>query len=221
MARHHYGAKRATSRSSNNCKLCTFLIRPVITTLTYSQNVLSLRQLHQYLHVLHLARHLRPELFLLRLLFLLIRPCHLARDQSPMTKCLCTTTRLTLAPRLRRSLWPSGVAHLQCPCHVIHQYLPRRHSRRGHPTLEARIARHTQHHLLTGDPARSPQSLVACLSSRRDHRHHHHLRFLLLQAGKAPTCKEHQPRIMTSAAKVNTKATTILILHLVSSTRTR
>ena len=189
------------------------------TTLTSKQNVPFHRQLHQYLsidpsHVLPLARHLRPELFLLRLLLLLVCPCHLAQDQSPMTRCLCTTTRLMLARRRRKRLWQSEVAHLQCPCCVIHQYLPRRHSRRGHPTLEVRTARRTQH-LRTEGLVRSLQSLVACLSSRLGHRRHHHRRLLLLQAGKAPTCKERRPSMMTSVERVNMRATTTPTLHLV------
>jgi hypothetical protein len=194
----------------------------VITTLTLKQNVLFLRQLHQYLlidpfQLLPLARHLRPELFLLRLL--LLRLCRLARDQNPTTRCLCTAIRLMLAPRLRRRLWQSEAVHLQCPCCVIRQHLPRRHNRRGHPTLEAKIA-HRMQHLSTGDLAGFLQFLVACLSSRQGHHRHHHRRFLLLQAGKVPTCREHRPRIMTSAAKVNMRATTTPTLHLVSNTRT-
>lgn len=185
----------------------------------FPKNVLFLKQLHRYLlidpsHVLLLARHLRPELFLLRLPSLPMRLCHLARDQSPTMRCLCTTLRLMLAHRPRRRLWQSGVAHPQCPCYVIRQHLPLRRNRKGHLTSEARIARRTQHPR-TDDPARSLQSLAACLLSRLGHRRHHHRRFLLLQADKALICKEHRPRMMTSAAKVNTRATTTQISHLV------
>jgi hypothetical protein len=187
--------------------------------LTFKQNVLFLRQLHQYLsidppHVPPLAHHLRSELFLLRLPLLLTCLCHLARDQSPMTRCPCTTIRLTLAPRLRRRLWQSEVAHLQFQCCVIHQYPLRRHSRRGRPTLGARIARRTQL-LPTEGQVGFLQSLVACLSSRPGHRRHHHPKCLPLQADKAPTCKEHRAWMMTIAAKVNMRATTTPTLHLV------
>ena len=189
------------------------------TTLTLKQNVPFHRQLHQYLsidlfHVLPLARHLRPGLFLLHLLSLLTCPCHLARDRSPTTRGLCITIRLMLAPRLRRRPWQSGAVHRQFPCCVIHQHPLRRHSRRGHPTLEVRTARRTQH-LRTEGLVRSLQSLVACLSSRLGHRRHHHRRFLLLQAGKAPTCKERRPWMMTSVERVNMRATTTPTLHLV------
>jgi hypothetical protein len=187
--------------------------------LTFKQNVLYRRQLHQYLsidppHVPPLAHHLRSELFLLRPPLLLTCLCHLARDQSPMTRCPCTTIRLMLAPRLRRRLWQSEVAHLQFQCCVIHQYPLRRHSRRGRPTLGARIARRTQL-LPTEGQVGFLQSLVACLSSRPGHRRHHHPKCLPLQADKAPTCKEHRAWMMTIAAKVNMRATTTPTLHLV------
>lgn len=181
--------------------------------LTFDQNVLFLRQLHQS-HVLPLVRHLRPELFPHLLQSLPICLCRLAQDRNPMTRCPCITLSLMLALQLQRRPWQLEAVHLQCLCCVMRRHPLRHHKRREHPILEARIARRMQH-LPTGDPARFLQSLVACLSSRPGHHRRHHHKSLLLQAARALTCNESPPQTMMSAAKAITRVTTTPTLHLV------
>lgn len=140
------------------------------------------------------------------------RPCPLAQDLSLTTKRRSGNS----LPRHQRQRRHSQSEQLRRQCRASARRL---RSPRGHLTSALKKVHRTQHPLRS-ERAACLRFLVAARSYRRGRRRlHHRLRPLLLPAGRAPTCRQHQLLRIKNVEKAITRATMTPTLHRVQSTR--